>query len=183
MSGVTPNYGLILPVDGEGYDVDIINQNNLAIDLLLLERFKQSHGVKLHKKIVANGGAVGTTAVVDYFPSFAFKGGRKYKLIWHGEYTQSATGTYHKLRIQTCAVADTAVDITNLTSLGGRQFSAAAASVAESFYVEAFYEPPADTTLQVKFTSGRAVGAGNWNMLGAADAPAHFIIEDVGAQY
>lgn len=37
MSGVTDNLGLILPADGEAYDVDILNANNKTIDAAIKE--------------------------------------------------------------------------------------------------------------------------------------------------
>lgn len=183
MSGVTDNYGLILPAKGEGYTVDIINQNNVAIDGLLLDRSKYAQGFKHINKGLSNSGGITAISVVYNVPSFAFKGGRKYEIVWDAEYVQSVANTYHRFEINTCAVADAAALTTGLTTIGGRSWSAKTAGFNESFYVRATYEPSADTTLQIKFTGKQTAGTGNAIIIGSASSPNLFTIEDKGAQF
>lgn len=183
MAGSTTNYGATKPAPGEAYDVNIVNNNSDIWDAAIFARTLQAQGMMINKKIVANGAALTTLAVVDNFASFAFKGGRRYKIVWQGGMSLSATSNYFDLAIHTASTLDAAGLTTGLTTIQARSVTANNAASGECFYVEAIYEPPADTTLQVKFTVARSLGAGTWTMQASASAPAWFYIEDVGDQF
>ncbi|WP_284984314.1 hypothetical protein [Arthrobacter sp. efr-133-TYG-118] len=134
-------------------------------------------------KVTANGAGLTTLAVQNNIGSFAFKGGRKYKIVWQGGHSFSSAGDYFNLAIQTCSTADAANATTGLTTIQGRTYTTNSAGLGESFYVEAIYEPATDTTLQVKFTVARAIGSGTWTLQASSGAPAWAYIEDQGAQY
>ena len=134
-------------------------------------------------KVTANGAGLTSLAVQNNIASYAFRGGRKYKIVWHGGYSLSVATDYFNLAIQTSSTADAAGAITGLTQVQGRSYTANAAGAGESFYVEAIYEPATDTTLQVKFTVARSLGSGTWTLQAAAGAPSYGYIEDQGAQY
>jgi hypothetical protein len=142
-----------------------------------------AQGMTLRKKITANGIGLTGLSVVENFATYDFKAGRKYRIVWQGGYSMSATGNYFDLAIHTASTADAAGLTTGLTQLMSRTYTANASGAGESFYVEAIYEPSADETKQVKFTINRTIGAGTWALQAAASAPAYYYIEDQGAQF
>jgi hypothetical protein len=183
LAGSTTNYGATKPAVGEAYDINIPNNNNDIWDAAIFARTLQAHGQKINKKVVANGAALTTLAVVENIANFPFKGNRRYRIIWHAGMSLSAVSNYFDLAIHTCSTADAAGLITGLTTIISRTYTANNAGSGESFYVEAIYEPPSDTTLQVKFTVNRVVGSGTWTLQASATAPAWYYIEDIGDQF
>lgn len=185
MSGVTDNYGLILPADGEAYNVDILNQNNIAIDALIKERAKQAEGVKVRDiENTSDSGAITTEAsLASGIASFAFKGGRKYWVSFKGNYYVTNVDTVLLFKIGTCAVLDAQNLTTGVTVLDQTDYSATVTNRGFPIEFKALYEPPADTTLQIKVLASRVQGTGNIHMQRSAVAPNILYIEDAGAQY
>ncbi len=143
----------------------------------------EAQGMTLRKKVTANGIGLTNLSVVENLATYDFRAGRKYRIVWQGGYSMSATGNYFDLAIHTASPTDAAGLTTGLTQLMSRTYTANGAGFGESFYVEAIYEPTADTTRQVKFTINRTVGAGTWTLQAGATAPAYYYIEDLGAQF
>lgn len=183
MSTVTPNINLVKPAPLEQFSLATYNNNLDLIDTEEGANRIQSAGMKTNKKVIANGIGLTTLSVVENIASFAFKGGRRYRIVWHAGYANSAASNYFDLAIHTCSTADAAALTTGLTTIISRSYTANNAASGESFYVEAVYEPPSDTTLQVKFTVARSLGAGTWTLQASATAPAWYYIEDVGDQF
>lgn len=64
MSGVTDNYGFILPAEGEAYDVDITNSNNIAIDAQIKLRESYANGDRI--QLFQNAGFVWGGALQEW---------------------------------------------------------------------------------------------------------------------
>lgn len=186
MSGVTDNYGLILPADGEAYNVDILNQNNIAIDALIKERARQAEGVKVRdiENTSDSGPVAGTEAsLASGIASFAFKADRKYWIGFKGNYYVDNVDTIGLFKIGTCAVADVQTLTTGVTVLDQTSIGCHVTNRGVPLNFKALYEPSADTTLQIKVLLGRVQGTGNLRMQRSAAAPNILYIEDAGAQY
>lgn len=179
MSGVTDNYGLILPAAGEAYDVDIINQNNVSIDTLLKTLDKKAQGIVTDKYTIAPSVGI-TDGIVENFPSVSFKGGRRYEITWEADCSINTAGNYFELSVNTCAVADAANLLTGLTQLDGSTITCNAINAPEKKAVTASYIPGGDTTLQIKFRAKRTVGGGGINISVGAGRNGRYVIRDMG---
>jgi hypothetical protein len=184
MSDVTDNYGLILPEDGEGYDVEIINQNNITIDALLLTLSKQAKGiVASDKEDTADSGAITAIASISSgIATFPFKGGRVYEIVYTGNFYTTNIDSIALVQIGTCAVADAQNLTTGVTVLNQTDYKAETTNRGYPMNLIAQYEPGADTTLQIKVLVQRISGTGNIHMQRSATAPHILKIRDCGDQ-
>jgi len=184
MSNVTPNYGFILPEDGEAYDIEIVNQNFTSADALLLARDKQAKGiVARHIKNDVDSGAITTVAsLASTIPSFSFKGGRSYEIGFKGNYYVDNVDTVLLFQIGTCAVADAQSLTTGVTVLDQTDYSTNVTNRGYPINFFALYEPGADTTLQIKVLAQRIQGTGNIKMQRSTVAPNILYIRDCGDQ-
>lgn len=169
---VAPNVPLVMQTQAESVEA--------GIDAALA---KYPQGLLSSQKGTANSSAVSALSVINNIPTFAFKAGRKYRIVWNGQYYTSVASSFWALRIQSASTVDSAALTTGLTQVQSRTMSAGAASSSQSFYVEAIYEPVSDTTLQIKFTVQNAAGGGTIVIAASAVDPALYYIEDLGKQF
>jgi len=183
VSTVTPRLGLTKPAGAEQYSVTVLNNNNDIIDGYVSGTAdKMAQGIKLKAEVTTPSGAF-TDVIVNNFGSFTFKAGRKYKLVWDYSWNASAGSTYINASINTCLTTDAANLLTGLTILNSRTAMVQGAGLTEQANVTAFYEPVADSTVQIKFRGTRAAGSGNITVVGSSTEKAIYYIEDMGAQY
>jgi hypothetical protein len=169
---VAPNVPLVMQAQAESAEA--------AIDTALV---KYPQGLMTRLKGTANSSAVSALSVINNIPTFSFKAGRRYRIVWSGQYYTSVANSFWAIRIQSASTADAASLTTGLTQLQSRTISAGVASSSESFYVEAIYEPVSDVTLQIKFTVQNAAGGGTIVIAAGATDPALYYIEDMGKQF
>jgi hypothetical protein len=182
MSGVTTNYGLILPDPGEAYDLPIINANNTAIDTQIKARENQAKGQKYRADRTADS-AASTDLVIDYIPPFDFKGGRKYDIIWDFSYRVSIVDTLMYFTVSTAAITEANLGTTGLTVISGRTKGAHIADAAMSMgVVIARFAPTVDVSHVIKFRMQRVLGTGQAVISANAGEPSTYVIIDQGAQ-
>lgn len=124
-------------------------------------------------------------AIVNNIASFTFKAGRNYRIVWDTSYLQSAAGDLFFWDIGLAALTDTAADLANITSLGGRTKGVGSSGTNVTQHtgpITAYYKPATDTTMQVKFRIQRALGAGTVRVQGQTAENAAYLIYDDGAQ-
>lgn len=121
--------------------------------------------------------------IIQNVGSFAFRGGRKYRIVWDAEFSISTASNYFEMSINLASPTDAAVALTGLTKLDRATVTGNNTNSAEHFRVEAFYEPTADIVRQVKWRTARVVGGGTVSILSAAGGPGKYYIEDLGRNY
>lgn len=140
-------------------------------------------GLMVHQQITASGGAITALTVINNIASFAFKGGRKYRIVWDFTYQGSTAGNYVTALIGTAATTDAAGLTTGISQINGRPHKIHDAGVDSPGRVFAIYKPSSDVTLQVKFAAAVTTGAGTATITASATQPADYTIEDLGAQF
>lgn len=140
-------------------------------------------GLVVHQQITASGGSVTALTVINNIASFAFKGGRKYRIVWDFSYQGNTAGNYVTALIGTAATADAAALTTGITQRNGRPFKIHDAAIDSPGRVEAVFVPSADDTLQLKFLIQVTTGAGTARISGSTTQPVDYTIEDLGAQF
>lgn len=147
---------------------------------------KSAKGLVAYRKIVNDSGSIAASGsgICEYFASFTFKAGRRYKIAWYAGYVTGSAQSYWNLAICTCPTTDPVGQTTGLTQLGAETVHTDGVNLSDYFKVEAWPDPYAvDTTLQVKFFVGYAgVGSGNFVESASASRPGFITIEDMGAQ-
>lgn len=142
-------------------------------------------GGKMWRQLVTtNSGYVGGLTVMNNIPSFTFKAGRKYRIIWDSDALGDTTNTGCAASIQSASTADAGSAVTGLTMLAIRDAYCFTAAYSFELHVEAIIEPTADTTLQIKFLLQRDTpsGTGTFAVQGSR-SPTHYAIYDEGAQF
>lgn len=131
--------------------------------------------------VTTSSGGFTALAVINNIPTFTFKAGRRYEIVWDGHYQSSVAGDYVDLSIETCATTDGASVTTGLTRLRHKTFRAGAANMLEPIIVRAPATYGTDTTLQIKFLGSRGAGTGTCTIIGSANATILYQIHDLGA--
>lgn len=187
MSGVTDNYGFILPVPGEAYDVDLTNSNSVEIDKQLKNRENQAKGLVAYAELSPSTGGINTEAVVLNIASFNFKANRNYRIGASGSGSVDALGSTFAFRIATCVPADAFALTTGLTQIKASSYKFDTINegrpVLDGLTRDRF-KVGADTTLQIKLTAQRAVGTTGSVILTSPDDTNRvcLFIEDLGVQ-
>lgn len=145
----------------------------------------QPKGLLFKNVDTGNSGSIGTAIAVVYnIPTFTFKAGRHYRIRWDFEYQGTTAGNYIIASVQSASTADAAGATTGLTQLKGKPWKVNdASSISQPAYVDAYYSPVADSTIQIKFCLSVAVGSGTILKTQTATSPGYFTVEDLGAQY
>lgn len=131
--------------------------------------------------VTAGSGGFTALTVVNNIPTFTFKAGRRYEIVWDGHYQSSVAADYLDLSIQTCSTTDAAGLTTGLTLLRQKTFRCSAASILEAHIVRAPVTYGTDTTLQIKFLGARGAGTGTVNLVASATNTLLYQIYDLGA--
>lgn len=186
MSTSTTKLGLTKPAAGEAYSRSVINNNSDIIDNYAINTVeKLAKGRNLKTLTTANSGAVGgTLTVINNVPSFTFKAGMEYTIIWDFQYYGSITNGYFEFTIATCSTADGAGVTTGLTVRNQRIRSVqeGGSSFTDSARVEAPVTFGSDTTLQLKFLAQLVANSGTVVVVADASAPALYIVDHLGDQ-
>lgn len=121
--------------------------------------------------------------VLQNLPTYPFSGGRRYRIVFSGNYYTSNTDVVVLFKVAHAATGDAAGVTTGLTVLN--QTSQQAASINRGFPADfvGYYEPVSDTTRQIKITAQRVAGSGTFALQRAATTPNWLFIEDLGAQF
>lgn len=128
-----------------------------------------------------SGGFTGLT-VVNNIPTFTFKAGRRYEIVWDGHHQSSVAGDVIDLHIATCAVADSSSSTAGLTVLRKKFFPCPSAGVLAPSLTRAPVTYASDTTRQIKFLGQRNTGTGTVSLSATSEATILYQIIDVGAQ-
>jgi hypothetical protein len=179
MADILSPTGIEKPLGSELHSRPMVNRNYDRTNQIAIDSNKQASGIMYRDIRTSASAATTTLSVIHNIASFTFKAGRKYRITWDYSAAISATGNYFDLTISSCAVTDASNLTTGLTSLVVRSTTSVGTG-GEPGCLTALYEPVSDSTLQLKFTAERKVGAGTWTM---ESKTAYFIIEDEGAQY
>lgn len=160
----------------------IVNANITALPSFPASPASFAKGLQ-HESVATggSGGFVGLT-VVNNIPSFTFKAGRRYEIVWDGHHQSSSAGDVIDLHVATCAVGDGASSVAGLTVLRKKFFPCPSAGVLAPSITRAPVTFAADTTLQVKFLGQRNTGTGTMSLAATTDASILYQIIDVGAQ-
>lgn len=185
MSTVTTRLGLTKPAGIEQFSLSTYNNNLDLIDAwVIAQAEKYAKGRSLKTLVTADSGAVGSLAVINNIPTFTFKAGREYAVVWDFEYYGSTTNGFFEFSIQTCATTDSGSLTTGLTSLIRRinNVQQGGSSFKQSLRVEAPVTYGSDTTLQIKFLAELNANSGTVVVIGNAGTPALYLIGDEGDQ-
>jgi len=126
-----------------------------------------------------------TDNIVANIPSFTFKGGRKYRIVWDASYLQDNVGDLFFWCIFSAPVGDTATSLTNLTVIGGRTKGVVAGGLVtvHTGIITALYRPLVDITIQLKFRVQRVAGSGGVAVVSQnGERPSYQIFDD-GMQF
>lgn len=140
-------------------------------------------GLLSNTSVTASGGAITALTVINNIPSFAFKAGRKYRIVWDFTYQGNTAGNYITALTGVAATSDAAGLTTGITQINGRPFKIHDAGINASGIVNAIYTPSSDATLQVKFLMQVTTGAGTALISASTLQPVTYSIEDLGAQF
>ena len=185
MSGVTDNYGLVLPAEGEPYSLPIFNGNFTQVDTVLKALSKLAKGTQYRQLVTAASGPH-IDGIVVAIPSFTFKANRNYLIKWNfGYFGSGNSDSLFYLSINTCPVADANTSVNNLTVLDGKTKGLLTAYALQGAQhtgpIEAHYSPGAlDQTFQVKFRILRVLGDDSMTIVGNAGEKASYEIIDMG---
>lgn len=183
MSTVTPFLNLVKPAPLEAFSRATYNNNLDLVDANALSDSKRAEGLKSIQQSSASSGPH-TDGIVSNIASYTFKGGRKYRIVWDASMSITDTTTFFYMTINTCATTDAAGIITGLTALEGRTVHRPIAnSTVYSGPITAYFNPGADTTVQLKFRATRVGGAGTLTVAANAGEKASYVIYDDGAQF
>lgn len=160
----------------------ILNANITNLTALPASPAASAKGLQYEGVVTAGSGAFTTLAVVNNIPTFTFKAGRRYEIVWDGHYQSTVAGDYLDLSIQTCATTDAAGLTTGLTLLRQKTFRCNAVSTLEPHVVRATVKYASDTTVQIKFLGARGAGTGSGSITGSAITTILYQINDMGAQ-
>ena len=184
MSTVTTYLNLVKPAPLENFSRATYNTNLDLIDANALAASKQAKGIVQDPLIkIASSGFVTALTVIDNIASVAFKGGRKYLIVWDFTYQGNTAGNYLTALIGTAATTDAAGLTTGITQLNGRPWKIQDASIDSSGQVSVVYRPVSDITLQLKFLIQITTGAGNARISASSTQPTTYTIYDQGAQF
>lgn len=145
---------------------------------------KLAKGLLSRNPVTSSSGA-SSDNIINNIPTYTFKAGRKYRIVWDASYYQSAVTDLFFWSICSAPVGDAAALLTNLTMMGGRTKGVSTAGSNVTNYtgpVTAYYDPLVDITLQIKFRVQRALGAGTTVIRGDVNEIATYLIYDDGAQ-
>lgn len=108
-------------------------------------------GLVLSQSVATNSGAFSGLTVVHNIPTFTFKAGRKYRIVWDADWYPTANDTAMAFIITQASTADAAGVTTGMTTLNARNSQGRLANISNSAITQAYVEPTVDTTLQIKF--------------------------------
>lgn len=131
--------------------------------------------------VTTNSGGFTALTVVNNIPTFTFKAGRRYEIVWDGHYRSTVAGDYLDLSIQTCATTDGAAVTTGLTLKRQKTVRANGTDILEPHVVRAPATYGTDTTLQIKFLGARGAGTGTCTIHASATTTVLYQIYDLGA--
>ena len=143
---------------------------------------KLAKGCVYSGKVASSSGSITGVVVVYNIPTFTFKGGRKYRIVWDTDWLPSTGNVAVAFIIGSCSVGD-AASSTATTQMGVRNAQAAVGTISAPGGVTAYYEPATDQTIQVKFlaqtdgTGGSLIVQGN-----RLSNPVQYRIYDDGMQ-
>jgi hypothetical protein len=141
-------------------------------------------GLVHHEIVTVSSGFIDVNlAVIKHIPSFDFKAGRKYRIIWDFEYQGNTAGNYITALIGTCLTTDASGSTAGITQRNGRPFKVHDSNIDSSGRVEAIYVPPSDLTRQIKFLLQVTTGTGLARISAENLEPVNYMIEDLGAQF
>lgn len=179
MADILSPTGIEKPLGPEQHSRAMVNRNYDRTNQIDIDRRLMALGIVADRDHAAAANGITTVYVFDAL-TYSFKAGRRYRIRWAFTYTMSATGNVFYSKIQSCNPADADNLTTGLTQLTARPMIVVAASSPEMFEFESYFKPVADTTLKIKFTLERSVGAGTLSV--AAD-PSYMYVEDLGDQF
>lgn len=142
-----------------------------------------AEGLKLEKTFSTNISLPASgDFVVGNVASFAFKGGRKYRIEWEWSQANANANTYWLYRMGHCPTTDAVALPTGVTGIGApRTKRGDSASSAESYLLTGIYQPATDVTRQIKLVTTNVQGGGTGTIVAANEAMVCRIF-DVGAQ-
>lgn len=141
-----------------------------------------ARGLMLEMKTTGTSGAFTGLTIIHNIPTFTFKAGRRYEIIWDGSIQSTQGGDIADLQITTCSVTDSASIITGLTVLRQKSFNCVTADRINAHQVKAVVTFAADTTKQLKFVAQRGTGGGLITQVASTNVHTLYQIHDVGAQ-
>ena len=157
----------------------MVNRNYDRTNLIEINREKAAQGyMDESEERTSVSASVSSLSVIENIPSYTFKAGRRYRLVWDFTYVLSVANDYFDCKINSASIADDSALTTGLTELIKRPITAALSGAGQHGRVTAFVKYAVDTTVQLKYTVQRTVGTGTFQM---EANKAYFIIEDVGS--
>lgn len=142
-----------------------------------------AEGLKLEKTFSSNITLPASgDFVVGNVASFAFKGGRKYRIEWEWSQANANSNTFWLYRQGHSATTDAATLATGVTAIGPpRTKRGDSASSAESYLLSGIYQPATDVTRQIKLVTTNVQGGGTGTIVAANEAMVCRIFDE-GAQ-
>ena len=122
--------------------------------------------------------------VIKSIPTFTFKAGRHYRLVWDTDWLPTAADTAVAFIIASAPLGDAAAAVTNLTSLSTDNSQARLANISQSSVNVAYLDPIVDLTAQIKFVAQLDGTASVFRVQGnRPGSPQQYRIYDDGAQF
>lgn len=181
----TLKYGITYPSGSVAPNVPIAMQTQAeSVDAALtaLNIEKMAKGLVYETKATAGSGGFTALTVVSNIPSFTFKAGRRYQIVWDGHHLSSVAADTVEMQIATCSTAEAAGSVANLTVRRKKYYPIVKANTYEADFTSAPITFGTDTTVQIKFLAVRNAGTGTISIPASADATTLYQIFDLGAQ-
>lgn len=194
--------GVPIPVRGPAEKAEIAPFNGLQIqrldfDGLPIETYSSAssswastfnlpQGVKVRRIQTSISGAIGSVQVIDNIPSFTFKAGRQYRIIWDANFYGSGANSTFAFSIGSCSTSDPASQTSGITNLRNTADRPNVGQEGRNSLVTAYYPKDTnittqDVTLQIKASAQRVNGGDALYMSGSDGNPNTLLIEDIGA--
>jgi hypothetical protein len=178
MSGVTDNYGFILPAEGEAYDVDILNGNFIQADTKIKDREKQSGGMLNNVDNTATSTGLSSTGVMCDLIPVSLIADRWYEATYRVKtLVPSAADIAVVVELRKSVTTDSSATGTAVSE-AYTVWTSPIANTGSSHLVVVSWKAGATETVNIKAVMARATGSATYDI-----SARHLNVKDLGARF